>query len=156
YAICRAQALAMATPGFREPPIEDADELAAGSGSDEEELRRLAWNTLGALAPKDRAALALSLRHGIDGQELGARRNINTHDASVLLSRVREHGERSLSGLLVSQSGRDGCAYLGGLLVDWDASSNPLLPKRVVRHIDGCTVCGERRERMVSPLALLS
>lgn len=159
YAICRTQALAMASRS-RELPVEDVADLGpppvAGSGSDETgELRRLAWNALGALAPKDRAVLDLYLRHGMDGQELGEVLNVESNQATLLLSRVREHVERSLSALLVSESGRGDCAYLDGLLVDWDGS-NPLLPKRVVRHIDGCTVCVERRERMVSPFALLS
>jgi RNA polymerase sigma factor (sigma-70 family) len=158
YAICRTQALAMAPPRSRELQVEDVDDLTPPPGSDYEarELRRLVWNATDALAPKERAVLALYLRHGMDGQELGEVLNVRPHHATLLLSRVRDHAERSLRALLVSQSGRADCPFLNGLLVDWDGSPNPLLPKRVVRHIDSCPVCGERSERMVSPLALLS
>lgn len=161
YAICRTQALAMATPGFRELPVGEAADLtptpADDSGSGEaEQLCRLAWNALGALAPKDRAVLDLYLRHGMDERELGEVLNVKPHHAALLLSRVREHAERSLSPLLVSQSGRGDCSQLNGLLVDWDGNSDPLLPKRAVRHIEGCAVCRERRERMASPLTLLA
>jgi RNA polymerase sigma factor (sigma-70 family) len=161
YAICRTQALAMVPHRSREMPNDDAadrtQQPAAGSAYSEDEAQsRLVWDAVGELAPKDRAMLDLYLRHGMDGQELGEVLDVKPHQATLQLSRVREHAERSLSALLVSRARRRDCAYLNGLLVDWDGNPTPLLPKRVVRHIEGCGVCGEWSKRMANPLALLS
>jgi RNA polymerase sigma factor (sigma-70 family) len=161
YGICRTQALAMVQPRLRELPRETDPaqrpmEGLTGSEHDGRVLRQLVWDAVEGLAPRDRALLDLYLRHGMDGQELGEVLGLKPHQAAQLLSRVRDSAERSLSALLVSWCGRGDCAHLNGLLVDWDGNPTPPLPKRVVRHIDGCGVCGDRRKRMVSPLALLS
>lgn len=165
YAICRTQALAMVRHRSRELPSDSitdvADMNAPLPGTDRsdyevEELRQLVWDAAGGLAPRDRSVLDLHLRHGLEGQELGEALGVNPHHATVLLSRVREHVERSLGALLVSRAGRRDCGELNLLLAGWDGSLTPLLRKRIARHIDHCERCGARRRRMVSPLALLS
>lgn len=163
YGICRTHALAMARPRSQELPSEDVANqirrpVAGLEGSEYEarELRPLVAEAVGGLAPRDRAVLDLCLRHGLNSEELGQVLGVSPHHATALLSRVRERAERSLSALLVAWSGRGDCAHLNGLLVDWDGSIASQLPKRVVRHIDTCGVCGMRRKRMVSPLSLLS
>lgn len=166
YAICRTQALAMVRHRSRETPTEFVSDVAdmtpqGVSGAEQsdyqvQELRRLVWDAAGGLAPRDRSVLDLHLRHGLEGQELGEVLGVNPHHATVLLARVREHVERSLGALLVGRAGRRDCRELGGLLADWDGSLTPVLRKRIARHIDHCARCGERRRRMVSPLALLS
>jgi RNA polymerase sigma factor (sigma-70 family) len=162
YAICRNQALGRARRRGRETPSEDVADMsppaveADRSGYELEQLRTLVWDAAGGLAPRDRSVLELHLRHGMEGAELGAALGTNAHHATVMLSRVREHVERSLGALLVGRTGRRECSELDGLLTDWDGRLSPLLRKRVARHIDNCETCGARRSRMVSPLALLS
>lgn len=163
YAICRTQALAMVRHRSRETPSDSVSDMAelipmfsAADGVEVQELRRLVWEAAGGLAPRDRSVLDLHLRHGLEGKELGEALGVNPHHATVLLSRVREQVERSLGALLVGRLGRRDCPQLDELLAGWDGSLTPLLRKRVARHIDGCGECGERRRRMVSPLALLS
>lgn len=162
YAICRNQALGRTRRRARERPTDDVADMsppaveAERSGYEIEQLRKLVWDAAGGLAPRDRSVLELHLRHGMEGTELAEALGTNPHHATVMLSRVREHVERSLGALLVGRSGRRECAELDAMLTDWDGALSPLLRKRVARHIDNCETCGERRGRMVSPLALLS
>jgi len=160
YAICRNQALAKTRRRGREVPSEDVADMTPPvsdrSDYEVEELRRLVWAAAGGLAPRDRSVFELHLRHNLDGKELAEALGTNAHHATVMLSRVRDHVERSLGALLVGRTGRKDCAELDGMLANWDGELTPLLRKRVARHIDNCTVCTEQRRRMVSPLALLS
>ncbi|MFB9728773.1 sigma-70 family RNA polymerase sigma factor [Haloechinothrix salitolerans] len=159
YSICRTQCLAAIRKRSRErpnedvaamtPPVVDRDEYA------DAELRQLVADASLGLAAKDRAVLDLHLRHGLEGKDLAIALGVTPHHATVLLGRVRGHVERSLAALLVGRTGRRDCPELDALLGDWDGSLSPLIRKRVARHIDACTTCGRRRERMVSPLALL-
>ena len=160
YAICRNHALARTRRRGREVPSEDVAQMSPPvtdrSEYEVDELRRLVWDAAGGLAPRDRSVLELHLRHGLEGQQLAEALGTNPHHATVLLARVRDHVERSLGALLVGRTGRRDCAELDGMLAGWDGELSPLLRKRVARHIDNCTVCTQRRHRVVSPLALLS
>jgi RNA polymerase sigma factor (sigma-70 family) len=159
YSICRTHALAPTRRRSRELPTDELPEMTAPADVDEsdiEYLRRLVWEAAGGLAPRDRSVPDLHLRQGLQGQQLAEALGVKEHHATVLLSRVREHVERSLGALLVARTGRQDCAELDELLSGWDGSLSPLLRKRAARHIDNCDICGERRRRMVSPAALLA
>lgn len=160
YAICRTESLAAIRRRTREAPAEEVPDVTSSDDSHgqyaESELRSLVTAAAGGLEARDRAVLFLHLRGGLDGAELGTALGVSAHHATVLLGRVRGHVERSLAALLVGRTGRDDCPELSALLSDWDGTLSPLIRKRVARHIDNCDVCGERRKRMVSPLALLS
>ena len=155
YAVCRTTCLRRAVPtdevALVTPPVE-----ADLGGAESDELRRLVWDAAGGLPDRDRAVLDLHLRHGLEGAALGDALGTSAHHATVQLSRVRANVERSLSALLVGRTGRGDCPELDALLAGWDGTLTPLLRKRVARHIDECEVCGERKRRMVSPLALLA
>ncbi|MGQ0520987.1 MAG: RNA polymerase sigma factor [Actinomycetota bacterium] len=160
YAICRTSALARARRRARAVPTEGAADMSPAAvdepGAERAELARLVQDAAGGLAARDRAVLDLHLRHGLEGAELGEALGVDAHHAAVLLSRVRDLVERSLGALLVARTGRRECPELDRLLAGWDGGLSPLLRKRVARHLDRCEVCGERRRRMVSPLALLA
>lgn len=108
------------------------------------------------LTERDRAVLDLSLRHGLEGEELGAAMGISPGHASVLAGRVKERVERSLGALLVARLGRDDCTQLQDVLADWDGSFSPLVRKRVARHVERCTTCSATKRRVASPAALLA
>lgn len=162
YAICRTQALGRARRRSKVVPTEGAGDMTAAvepapaPAAEHAELAALVHDAAGGLAPRDRAVLDLHLRHGLDGADLGEALGVGAHHATVLLSRVRASVERSLGALLVARTGRRECSELDALLAGWDGTLSPLLRKRVARHVDGCDTCGERRRRMVSPLALLA
>lgn len=131
-------------------------EESATADDQQEELRRLVWDAAAGLADRDRALLDLHLRQGLEGAELGHAMGVSASNAYVMLSRLRDQVERSLGALLVARLGRADCVELDGLLGGWDGRLNPLIRKRVARHVDGCTLCSVRRSNLVSPTALLA
>lgn len=161
YAIARSQALRRLRARRRiDREAEVTDYATADAGperaAEQAELRTLVWDAAAGLADRDRALLDLHLRQGLEGAELGAAMGVSAGHAAVLLHRLRGQVERSLGALLVARLGSDDCDDLRALLAGWDGRFSPLLRKRVARHVDDCAVCDERRQRMVSPWALLS
>jgi hypothetical protein len=114
------------------------------------------WAAAAGLADRDRAALDLHLRQGLEGAALGEALGTSASNANVVLSRLRDQVERSLGAFLVAKKGRADCAALDALLAEWDGEFSPLWRKRIARHVDDCPTCSESRRRLASPLALLS
>lgn len=162
YSICRTTCLAKSRKRSRAVPTEDIGQMTpvtfddATGGAEGVELRALVWDAAGGLTAEDRALLDLHLRQGLDGAALGEALGVSAHNATVKLGRVRDLVERSLGALLVSRTGRQECGELDAMLGDWDGGLTPLLRKRVARHVEECETCGERKRRMVSPMALLA
>ena len=119
-------------------------------------LRALLEDAATGLNERDRTVLDLHLRHGLDGAELGAAIGESPERTYTLMNRLREQVGRSLGALLVARQGRRDCPGLEDVLQDWDGLFNPLIRKRVARHVDGCLVCERRRALLVAPGALLS
>jgi RNA polymerase sigma factor (sigma-70 family) len=121
-----------------------------------EELGELVWAAAEGLNPRDQALLDLSVRQGLEGQDLADAMGTSLSNSYVMLSRMRDQVERSLGALLIARLGRDDCDELDGLLQGWDGKFSPLLRKRVARHVDSCDVCSHKRSTVASPLALLA
>ncbi len=132
---------------------DDAVDLEAGVR--QSEIQELVRSAFGGLNPGDREVLELSLRHELDGADLGAALGVSANHAHALLSRARTQLETSLGALLVARTGRESCPELAGILEGWDGELSVLLRKRVNRHIENCEVCGERRSLQLRPEALL-
>jgi RNA polymerase sigma factor (sigma-70 family) len=160
FAIARNEALAHARKRGRATPTDELEVTATTGGPHEAaetaELRDLVWAAAAGLADRDRAALDLHLRQGLEGAALGEALGTSADNANVLMSRLRDQVERSLGALLVATKGRRDCAGLDALLASWDGAFSPLWRKRIARHVDDCPTCDDSRRRMVSPLALLA
>lgn len=161
YAIARNEAFRRSRSRQRAAPTAEVTDVAATEAGPEDlvtgaEAASIVWEAAGGLSTRDRALLDLSVRQGLEGQELADAIGVAPSHAYVLLSRLRDQVERSLGALLIARQGRDDCDELRGLLADWDGTFSPLVRKRVARHVDGCDVCHERRRVLVSPAALLS
>ncbi len=129
----------------------DAADLAARG-----ELTDLVQAAAAGLNPRDRIVLDLHLRQGLEGEELGDALGVSASHAYVLMSRLRDQVERSLGALLVARQGRKDCPELAAVLAGWDGAFSAVWRKRVARHADGCSICGETRKRAVGALALLA
>lgn len=141
--------------------VDEADQQAATERTAEDvvtgqDAASIVHDAAAGLTERDRAVLDLSLRHGLQGEELGKAMGISSGHASVLAGRVRDRVEKSLGALLVARLGRDDCADLQEVLGDWDGSFSPLVRKRVARHVERCSVCSATRKKVASPAALLS
>ena len=160
YAVARNECLRILKARRRTVTLEDGYEVGDESadvtvGVRADELRDLVRAALDGLNPGDREILDLSMRHELNGAELGAALGVSANHAHALLSRARGQVEVALGALLVARAGSEDCTELAELLRDWDGHFNTLIRKRVNRHIEGCGVCRERRGVELQPAMLL-
>lgn len=141
-------------------PVDDfsglVDDIDLGASAEQEELSSLIADAAAGLDPRDRAVLDLQLRHNLEGGELADALGVKLSHSYVLVGRVRERVERSLTALLVARRGRRECDELEAVLGNWDGTLSPRLRKRLARHIDECEICERTRAMAASPLALLA
>jgi RNA polymerase sigma factor (sigma-70 family) len=161
FAIARHEAFRRAKKRSRHVVTDELDEQESTERSAEDVMTSQDAVTIvhaaaAGLTERDRAVLDLSLRHGLEGEELGAAMGISAGHASVLAGRVRDRVEKSLGALLVARLGRDDCTELQKVLGDWDGAFSPLVRKRVARHVEGCATCSATKKRVASPAALLA
>ncbi len=161
YSICRHTSLRRLKARDRVELTDAPDEMSTGDveldrGARQEELAELVWAAAAGLNGRDQALLDLSVRQGLEGQELADAMGTTLNNSYVMVSRMRDQVERSLGALLIARMGREDCEELDRLLTGWDGKFSPLLRKRVARHVDQCEVCGEKRKTVASPLALLA
>ncbi len=107
------------------------------------------------LSDGDRLLLALGEQHELTGDEVAKAIGVSPTAAGSLLAQARADARSSLGTLLVARTGREQCPELDGLLDDWDGRPAALQKKKIKRHIDKCTICGEQRDRVAAPAALL-
>jgi hypothetical protein len=161
YSICRHTSLRRLKARDRVELSDTLDDMTAPDldlerGVRTEELTELVWAAAAGLNGRDQALLDLSLRQGLEGQDLADAMGTSLNNSYVMLSRMRDQVERSLGALLIARLGREDCEQLDSLLTGWDGKFSPLLRKRVARHVDGCEICSDKRKSVVSPLALLA
>lgn len=134
----------------------DADRL----GSPEEELQAkelagLVWQAATALDPKQYSLLDLHLRQGLDSGEIAEVLGTTKNNAYVMMSRLKDGVEESITAFIMARRGRRECADLDDLLtgrgtVFFDAD----MRKVVARHIEACATCQEQRKKLVSPTTI--
>ncbi|MGA0877776.1 MAG: sigma factor [Ilumatobacteraceae bacterium] len=114
-----------------------ADEIAAV-------LRR----SVAGLENRDRDLFASVVRERL----LGRSQTYGASDSTrrMMTSRMRDRLKASQAALLVALHGRDSCTGLRRLLPDWDGEYDPILRKRITRHIESCSTCRDTRHRLAS------
>jgi RNA polymerase sigma factor (sigma-70 family) len=132
-------------------PVEAAD---IGDAAEQAELRQLVRDAIDGLNQSERDVIELSLGHNLDGDDLAATLGVPRNQANALLSRARRQLERSLGALIVARTGRRACPVLETMLTGWDGQMTVLMRKRVSRHIEQCTICGELKRRELHPALL--
>jgi len=141
-----------------EDPAADTIDLAAAVHADQ--VRELVHAAAAGLTGGDREVIELALRHGSIGADaaakVAAQLGVSNNHAHARLSRARTRLEQAIGVLLVARAGRSACPTLAALLDGWNGRLDPLLRKRLSRHIDRCAECGDRRGQLVHPGALLA
>jgi len=161
FAIARHEALRRLRARRRSVPLQDVEIDRPAPGSDpvdavtREDAAAIVWAAAAGLSPRDQVLLELHVRQGLEGQELADAMGTNANHAYVLVNRLRARVDRSLGALLVARLGREECEELQRVLEAWDGTFSPLWRKRVVRHVDECEICSERRKALASPFELL-
>ncbi|MFI6521371.1 RNA polymerase sigma factor [Spirillospora sp. NPDC050679] len=136
------------------PEVEDVF-LDAAERARRLEARRLVHGALSGLTGHEREALDLMLRHGLDAAEVAGVLAIDAREATDLTGEARRRLDDALAAALIARTGGADCPQVAELA---DGGEGPLTQpavRRLVRHIDSCRACGERRDRTVSTARLL-
>jgi RNA polymerase sigma factor (sigma-70 family) len=161
YAIARSQCLRQLRTVRRVAPTDElADVMDETVDLDAElrsmQLQDLVWHAVEGLNTGERAALELSLRHGLAGEDLAAALGVSRGTCNKLMQRARDELERSLAVLLVSRANEHACDELATLVDGWDGRLTVLMRKRLSRHIERCESCAAQKQHRVSATALLA
>ncbi|WP_344535780.1 BACON domain-containing protein, partial [Streptomyces albiaxialis] len=112
------------------------------------ELAVLAWPEAAGIAPEQREALELSVRHGLAAHEVGSVLSLSTEAASTLLSNAACEVERTRAALAVVETG--GCPAVARLAGDDRLLMGTALRRELVRHVDECAECRRGAERAMA------
>jgi RNA polymerase sigma factor (sigma-70 family) len=161
YAVARHDCLRRIRQRSREVVDQEAVEtepsgILSDDRTDVEALQELVWSAAKGLAPKDRALLDLHVRQGLNGQDLADAVGVKASNVYVMVNRLKAQFERAMGALLVIRLARTDCPELEAILEGSGTEFTVLLRKRVARHIEGCDICEDNRQRLASPLALLA
>ena len=144
----RRQRVRPLDPAIAAEVVAPEDTAAAGLDAvDVEELARSVREAAAGLDARDQLVLELTARQGLEGEDLAEALGVGLGHSHVLVHRMRERVERSLGALAVARTGRKDCPELDALLAGWDGELTVLLRKRVSRHIEQCSVCGDTKRR---------
>ncbi|TDC46226.1 sigma-70 family RNA polymerase sigma factor [Actinomadura sp. KC345] len=135
------------------PEVEDAF-LDDAELAQRLEARQLVHGALAGLRGREREALDLMLRHGLDAVEVGGVLGMNAQEATDLTGDARARLDDALAAASIARNGGD-CPGVAAIV---DEGGWPLPPpgvRKLVHHIETCQVCAARRDRTVSAARLL-
>ncbi|WP_435812479.1 hypothetical protein [Streptomyces smyrnaeus] len=131
------------------PAASAAEPLGAGARAQRRrELAALAWPEAAGIAPEQREALELSVRHGLSPAQIGAVLSLTTTAAEDLLLNASCEVERTRAALRVVESG--GCPAVARLAGDERLLLGTALRHELVRHVDECPQCRRAAERAMA------
>lgn len=117
-----------------------------------EEIASTVRSSLAGLEDRDRELFASVVRRQVLGR-VAETSNDSPQDgaspsaARMMTSRMRDRLIASRSALLVALHGQESCRVLRRMLRDWDGAFDPVVRKRIARHIETCQPCLETRRR---------
>lgn len=158
YAIVRSACLRRRDDPERPTTRQEAPEVEEPTLSEQdraklEEQRLLAHSALAGLTGRQREAIDLSVRHELDAEDIAGIFAMTTPQANKLLGDARADLTKSLAAAIIARTGHDDCPSVAALVDGWPLS--PEVCRKLVRHIEACPTCGERRSRRVSMNRLL-
>lgn len=134
-------------PEVEEPLLSEQDRAKL------EEQRLLAHSALAGLTGKQREAIDLSVRHELDAEDIAGIFAITTPQSTKLLGDARADLTKALAAAIIARTGHDDCPSVAALVDGWPLT--PEVCRKLVRHVEACPTCGERRSRRVSMNRLL-
>ncbi|MFV2039755.1 MAG: RNA polymerase sigma factor [Acidimicrobiales bacterium] len=138
--------------------VSETTDMAPGPdrGLHQQDVAALVVSALAGLEGRDRAALELAERQGLSGEELAEALGVTRDNAYAIVHNARSRFSLAVESVVVARTGQDDCPELRRVLGAWEGRLDPLLRKRVARHIEQCQTCTATREREVTPAALLN
>lgn len=122
------------------------DPHTEGATAIADEVATILRRSVAGLEDRDRDLFATVVRERLMGRnsEYGA----SDSTRRMMTSRMRDRLMASQAALLVALHGRDSCGDLRRILRDWDGEYDPVLRKRISRHIVACSICRETGHRL--------
>ncbi|WP_433335065.1 sigma-70 family RNA polymerase sigma factor [Spirillospora sp. CA-294931] len=141
------------TERFEAPEVEDVF-LNADEKAHRLETRQVVHAALAGLRGHERESLDLMLRHGLDAGEIGGVIGVPAQEATDLTWEANRRLDDALAAAVIARAGHQGCPEAAEVAGDgWPPV--PAVVHRLIKHIDGCHACTERRHRTVSTGRLL-
>jgi RNA polymerase sigma factor (sigma-70 family) len=160
YAIVRNECLrrlydpARPTERREAPEVDDAF-LDPEERARLEETRQLVHSALSGLNGREREAVDLVLRHDLDDQDLAGALSMSAEQATDLAGQARAALDDALAAAVIARSGRGECPSVAALVDTWEWPLTPAVCRKLIKHIEICPICRERRKRKVSTTRLL-
>jgi RNA polymerase sigma factor (sigma-70 family) len=160
YAIVRNECLrrlydpARPTERHEAPEVDDAF-LDPEERARLEETRQLVHSALSGLNGREREAVDLVLRHDLDDQDLAGALGMSAEQATELAGQARVALDDALAAAVIARSGRGECPSVAALVDTWEWPLTPAVCRKLIKHIEICPICRERRKRKVSTTRLL-
>lgn len=120
-----------------------------------EETRQLVHSALAGMAARHREAVDLSARHDLSAEELAGVLGISSQQATELVAQSRDDLDNSLAAAIIARSGRGDCPSVAALVDEDEWPLPPEVCRKLIRHIESCPVCRDRRKRKVSTNRLM-
>ena len=113
------------------------------------ESASLLWDAAGSLTERDRDLLELSIRHGLDGDDLADALGVAISHLHVLKSRMNDRLKKAVGSLLIARMGTEDCPDLAAILSDWDGMFTLDVRSRVTRHVSDCDICENKQAALI-------
>lgn len=161
YAIVRNECLRQLSDPERSEYRHEAPEQSEDAFLDAEERRRLGENrrlvhsALAGMAARHREAVDLSARHDLAAEELAGVLGVSSQQATELVAQARDDLDNFLAAAIIARTGRGDCPSVAALVDEneWPLPSD--VCRKLMRHIESCPVCRDRRKRKVSTNRLM-
>lgn len=120
-----------------------------------EETRRLVHSALAGMAARHREAIDLSARHDLSAEELAGVLGISSQQAAELVAQARDDLDDSLAAAIIARTGRGDCPSVAALVDEHAWPMPPDVARKLMRHVESCPTCRDRRKRKVSTNRLM-
>ncbi|MCW2944034.1 MAG: polymerase, sigma-24 subunit, subfamily [Actinoallomurus sp.] len=120
-----------------------------------EDTRQLVHSALAGLAARHREAVDLAARHDLSPEELAGILGISSQQATELVAQSRDDLDNSLAAAIIARTGRGDCPSVAALVDEQEWPLPPDVCRKLMRHIDSCPTCRDRRKRKVSTNRLM-
>ncbi len=161
YAIVRNECLRQLADPDRPEQRHEAPEQSEDAFLDAEErqrleeTRQLVHSALAGMAARHREAVDLSARHDLAAEELAGVLGISSQQATELVAQARDDLDNSLAAAIIARTGRGDCPSVAALVAEDEWPLPPEVCRKLMRHIESCPVCRDRRKRKVSTNRLM-
>ncbi|NKZ02914.1 RNA polymerase sigma factor [Actinomadura latina] len=120
-----------------------------------QETRRLVHSALSGLRGREREALDLMLRHGLDTFEVGGVLGLGAQEASDLTGAAQARLDEAIAALHIARTGRGDCPGIAAIADEGGRPVPPPVVRKLVQHVEMCPACDSRRGRAVPAARLL-